>query len=120
MKSLMENLFAFYCFCSRHVEFDPRDIATCTRRACLQYGALRSLADARGEDVWRPKPKLHMWQELAEYQAASLGNPKHFWAYKDEDFMGLIAELGHRRGGRSAASTLPSNVFKRYRALSYL
>ena len=78
MKALMDNLFAFYCFMGEHAEFDPRDIATCTRRACLQYGALRGLADARGEDVWRPKPKLHMWQEMAEYQAASLGNPRHF------------------------------------------
>ena len=45
------------------------------------------------------KPKLHMMQELLEYQAYELGNPRGYWEYSDEDFVGLISKLALRKGG---------------------
>jgi hypothetical protein len=47
---------------------------------------------------WRVKPKLHMMQELLEYQAFSLGNPRGFWEYLDEDFVGIISTLALKKG----------------------
>ena len=65
----------------------------------LNREALADLkADAKLE-MWRLKPKLHMTQELLEYQALELGNPRGFWEYMDEDFVGVISTLAARRGG---------------------
>eukprot|EP00974_Lingulodinium_polyedra_P126470 11198363-Lingulodinium_polyedra.AAC.1 len=58
-----------------------------------------------------------MFQELGEFQTEELGNPRLFWAYKDESFVGFIAELAKSRGGGSVASTTPLKVVQRYRAL---
>jgi hypothetical protein len=60
---------------------------------------------------------MHMWQEMAEYMGTVIGNPRLFWAYKDEDFVGFISELAHSRGGGGMSSTVPRVAITRYRAL---
>ena len=108
--------FAFLFYASMGADdFDPQVAADAARKACMCYGALSK--EAGDATCWRVKPKLHMWQELAEYQNVSLGNPKDFWAYKDEDFVGFIADLALRRGGPSTPATVPQRVLARYRAL---
>ena len=64
------------------------------------------------------KPKLQMFQELAEYQGFVLGNPRLFWNYMDEDFVGFIATIARSRGGPKMAATTASNVLQQYRALA--
>ena len=66
---------------------------------------------------WRVKPKLHMMQELLEYQAFSLGNPRGFWEYLDEDFVGIISTLALKKGGANTHLACSTNVISRYRAL---
>ena len=66
---------------------------------------------------WRVKPKLHMMQELLEYQAFSLGNPRGFWEYLDEDFVGIISTLALKKGGANTHLACSNNVISRYRAL---
>ncbi len=39
--------------------------------------------------LWHLIPKVHLCQEL-EYQMLELGNPKHYWTYRDESFMGTV------------------------------
>ena len=63
------------------------------------------------------KPKIHMFQELAEYQAKELGNPADFWNYKDEDFMRLVSQLAGRRGGPAKAASGAETALTRYRVL---
>ena len=77
------------------------DLAKKTSRSfCMMYKALSDESRRiRGTDIyWKIKPKLHMFQELAEYQSQVLGNPKLFWTYVDEDFVGWIATLAKSRG----------------------
>eukprot|EP00974_Lingulodinium_polyedra_P040655 3905646-Lingulodinium_polyedra.AAC.1 len=59
-----------------------------------------------------------MFQELAEYQTQTLGNPKYYWNYADEDFVGWVATLARSRGGPKAAATTARLVLQKYRALS--
>ena len=66
---------------------------------------------------WRVKPKLHMMQELLEYQAFSLGNPRGFWEYLDEGFVGIISTLALKKGGANTHLACSTNVISRYRAL---
>ena len=94
-------------------------------RACQQcvsfYKALSDEAKAppiSDDSLWRMKPKTHMFQELAEYQGFVLGNPRLFWNYMDEDFVGFIATIAMSRGGPKMAATTASNVLQQYRALA--
>eukprot|EP00969_Alexandrium_andersonii_P315395 13934239-Alexandrium_andersonii.AAC.1 len=61
--------------------------STATRKFCLMYGALSTEARQAGHDeAWVIKPKMHMLQEMVEYQTQH-GNPRMFWTYPDEDFV---------------------------------
>ena len=73
-------------------------------------------ADAKLE-MWRLKPKLHMMQELLEYQSFLLGNPRGFWEYMDEDFVGVMSTLALKGGGRNTHKACSFGVLDRYRAL---
>jgi len=71
-------------------------------------------------NVWRMKPKLHMMQEMLEYQGKELGNPRGFWEYQDEDFVGMIAKIAMRKGGGNTHMACSMNTMSRYRALMAL
>ena len=60
-----------------------------------------------------------MFQELGEFQTETLGDPSTFWAYKNEDFVGLCATIGFSRGGGSTAATIPMRVIIRVRGMSW-
>lgn len=68
-------------------------------------------------ECWQLKPKLHMVQELFEYQAKVLGNPRLFWEYDDESFLGTISKLAMRRGGCNSHSSTSLACMSRYRSL---
>ena len=114
----VSRLMDFYVLLSMD-PFQPNLAKDAVRHFAVLYSALSKEATDKGqEELWRVKPKFHMLQELCEYQVFCLGNPKTFWAYKDEDFVGWIAALAFSRGGPKAASTAPKNVLDRYRALT--
>ena len=41
-----------------------------------------------------------MVQEMCEVQSELLGNPREFWTYRDESFMGVVSSMAHSRGQR--------------------
>ena len=85
-------------------------VATC-------YEALEKEAENGGGLSWRIKPKLHMMQEMHEYQSYVVGNPKNHMEYKDEDFCGETASLATRRGGANTHAANALGVMAKYRAL---
>ena len=85
-----------------------------SRRVCIMY---KALFDTSTDPLWRMKPKIHMFQELMEYVAPELGNPRKFWNYADEDFVGMVAKLTFSRGGIQTAGPTALKVLNRYRAL---
>ncbi len=71
------------------------------------YVKLTDEANMEGSNTWRIKPKLHMVQEMLEFQSKELGNPRGFWEYLDEDFVGSIAKLAMRKGGANTHFSAP-------------
>jgi hypothetical protein len=114
---LFSFLMDFYVACSTS-PFSPEAAASSCRQCCLLWGALASEASQLGVCAWVIKPKHHLFQELGEYMTAEIGNPRDFWCYKDEDFVGFIAQVAASRGGGGNASTTPTRALQRYRALA--
>ena len=42
---------------------------------------------------WKLTPKLHLVQEMLQYQCQVWGNPAYYWCYGDEDLVGLSMEI---------------------------
>lgn len=68
--------------------------------------------------MWIMKPKFHLWAELSFFQTFETGDPRDFWLYQDEDFVGLVAQLAMQRGGSRKIDTIPRNVINRYKMLA--
>ena len=88
-------------------DFNPDVLANACRECLLLYTSLG----------WHMKPKVHMWQELCEYQIYNLGDPSLYWNYADESYVGFISKIASSRGGGRSPSTMPLNVIKAIRAL---
>ena len=84
----------------------------------MDYMKLNKEAQQANRNAWRIKPKFHLMVELFEYMASDLGNPRGFWEYRDEDFVGYIATLAIRRGGKNSLGASIDNVMTRYRGLA--
>ena len=84
----------------------------------MLYAALSREASANDDRYWRMKPKLHMFQELAEFQTADLGQPARFWTYQDESFVGTVAKLAMSRGGMKSVASAAKTTLLRCYALS--
>ena len=81
------------------------------------YQKLNNEAIKNNSNMWKMKPKLHMVQEMLEYQGKELGNPRGFWEYLDEDFVGMVAKLAMRKGGGNTHRACSGNAMQRCRAL---
>ena len=49
--------------------------------------------------------------------AQGIGEPKGYWEYLDEDFVGNIAKIAMRKGGGNTHKACSMNTMDRYRAL---
>ena len=67
--------------------------------------------------VWDVKPKFHLFAELSTFMLHESGDPRDFWTYQDEDFVGFLSTLAFSRGGAREPATAPLKVIDRYRGL---
>jgi hypothetical protein len=93
--------------------WDAQAAAGQIERRLLFYMALAQEAALNNVPAWRLKPKHHLLAHLALRGDRDL-NPKWFWTYQDESWVGLLATLVKRRGG--ASSNLALDCLRRYRA----
>ena len=56
----------------------------------LSHEALSAAPPVR---AWKMIPKFHMFLHLLEIQCASLGNPRFYWTYSDEDLMQIVKQI---------------------------
>ena len=99
-------------------DWSTGDIHGLCQAVCEEYSWLNTETIALGKNVWRVKPKFHMFQEMAQFQNLELGNPRvFFWEYKDEDFVGWVSKLAKRWGGPCTYTAQATSVLLRYRAL---
>lgn len=43
--------------------------------------------------AWKLTPKFHLFLHLVEIQAVTLGNPRYYWTYMDEDLQGIVKHI---------------------------
>ena len=100
------------------VPFSSEKACELCRLVCVLYNALHEEMVAKIKPLlWDLKPKVHLLQELVEFQAKELGNPRHFWCYRDESWCGFWAKASKRRGGANSSDMTAERFLNRYRAL---
>ena len=100
------------------IPYSAEEASKCSRRFCLLYKALETEASLAGKiNLWNMKPKVHLLQELVEYQSFQHGAPRHFWCYRDESWCGWWAKASLRRGGANNAATAATRFLQRFRIL---
>ena len=90
--------------CLSGTSFKQPAMANSCRRFTLQLLALNATT---ADNLWRFKPKHHLFQELAEY---SQDCPTLSWTYRDEDFGGTLANLARSRGGTNSPLGVSQNI----------
>ena len=98
-----ENLHQIYQHMYRN--FDAEAVATLSARVAWDCSKLEQEANREDKLAWTMN------------QAYELGNPRGYWEYSDEDFVGLISKLALRKGGPATPRTCAQGVLDRYRAL---
>ena len=113
-------VFDLLLSCCKHISsrpFVPEALADCSRKLCILWSSLENKAVAEGKLLWVKKPKVHLFQELCEFQVKEFGTPENFWTYRDESWCGHMSSAAKRRGGQKHASTVPERLLNRFRAM---
>jgi hypothetical protein len=63
-------------------DWSTGDMHVLCQAVCEEYSWLNTETIALGKNVWRVRPKFHMFQEMAQFQNLELGNPRSFGEYK--------------------------------------
>ena len=119
VKNLFTTLLDVYMLMASET-YDSDAASKACREFCLHYGALSDEAELKHGaqcHFWREKQKIHMLQELFEFQGRDFDmNPAEFWCYRDEDFVGWVAGFAGSRGGPSRCVSNTLRTLQRYRA----
>ena len=81
----------------------------------LHYKHASAAAMQKGLLLWNVTLKQHFLIHTA--MICKYYNPRRYWNYADEDFVGRIAKLASSRGGPKAAATTTRKLLEAYRAL---
>ena len=109
---LLQDLYEF----TKMDRFPAWRAAVASRRMCILLSVLEEEAVARGSTCWRMKPKVHLCQELLEYQTLNNVSPKLCWTYRDEDWGGWLSNCAQRRGGHATPESVGLQVIRRFLA----
>ena len=85
------------------------------RRLTGLYAQLAVEALATGVKAWKMTPKVHLMVHLCEDQAPSVGNPRFFWVYADEDLVGSMIEVAES----SHASTMAATAMVKWLVIAF-
>ena len=111
---LAQDLHEIYQVMCRN--FEAGTLARLSTQVACKYTKLEVEAGRDGKLAQKSKPKLHMMQEFLEYQSHELGNPRGYWEYRDEDFVGPVSLLAVRKSGPATPKACARGVLERYRA----
>ena len=64
---------------------------------------------------WRTKPKVHLMEELIEYQTVEHGSPCEYWTYHDETWGMWLPHVTARRGGKTTSWGMAFSSMVRFR-----
>ena len=106
VKAATDSLASCYCCLSQHAPSAEERLATHRRKFC----ALKVALEARRPDIFRAKPKLHLFQELCEHDES--GRAAAHRTYSEEEFGGSMVAMARRRRGAHTASSVALQVLK--------
>ena len=98
MKRLIEILCQFYSILEQESMFlsavSMEILPKIGQRGAELYTMLAEHFSEAGQGrMFKPTPKLHLWEHLTEHQMISIGNARYFWTYSDEDLVGAFVEI---------------------------
>ncbi len=96
--------------------YDAERATDTCRKFCTLYAELANEASEASTNLWQLKPKVHLLQEMIEYQSHMHGSPVHYWTYRDESWCGWWAKASKRRGGANTAPITANRLLTRFRA----
>ena len=108
-KQLVVLLNGCYSALSSDVVFAADLLADRCRKMCVLWVALESRSDP---PLWRVKPKMHLFQELAGMQVGD--RPALSWTYRDEDFGASLAQRARVRGGHHTPKAVGQAVLLKF------
>ena len=68
--------------------------------------------------MWHTVPKFHTSKHLAA--SFKLGNPKFSWCFRNEDFCGRMATMGHSCSFGTKSLALSTKITEKYRLLMFI
>ena len=83
-----------------------QDFQTC-------YGELCKIAQTERKKLWSETPKLHFFWHLG--QQGRFLNPRVFWTYMSEDFVGKVSRLAHSLLNANKTWKVPRKLAEKYR-----
>ena len=89
-------------FLSPAAKSEIKDLAA---NLVILYNALSSEAANSQLKRWKFAPQFHLFCHLCEIQAQTLGNPRTFWTYADEDLVGHLIEVARSCHPSTVAET---------------
>ena len=118
--AIMVDLLLKLTMMNKHSPYPAARAGELSRKIALLYTGLEHEALAQGDVMaWRCKPKVHLMQELIEYQSHVAGSPCEYWTYKDETWGGWVSRACMRRGGKKTATNVAYSGIKRFRYMMY-
>ena len=116
----MVDLLLKLTMMNKHSPYPAARAGELSRKIALLYTGLEHEALAQGDVLaWRCKPKVHLMQELIEYQSHAAGSPCTYWTYKDETWGGWVSRACMRRGGKKTATSVAYSGIKRFRYMMH-
>ena len=70
------------------------------------YSQLATMAFNRGQRFWKLSPKFHQFIEMCLYQVVSMGNPRYYWCYGDEDLVRILIGISESVHPNTLASSV--------------
>ena len=108
---------AMFCYLIDSMEFylssaDIEKLRFHGRTFLITYGHMAATSVADGKCLWSLKPKMHQYDHSLDEIDVDKLNPKLYWCYPDEDFIGRLKKMAGKVDRRSKSFAM--DVMARY------
>ena len=106
--------------CSAAVSSVPFDVQELQRTGNAFLEACSWLHNFSEDDnLWRMKPKHHMFKHMIAEVAPKQGSPNLYWCWADESLGGKLSKAAARRGGKHNPELISQHLMTRVSALQW-
>ena len=106
--------------CSAAVSSVPFDVQELQRTGNAFLEACSWLHNFSEDDnLWRKKPKHHMFKHMIAEVAPKQGSPNLYWCWADESLGGKLSKAAARKGGKHNPELISQHLMTRVSALQW-